>query len=51
MIDFRLPNITGKTPEEQIEQLKNYLYSLVQELNWALNTLETGKDGNNNGNV
>lgn len=40
MIELKLPNITGGTPEEQIQQLKRYLYQLVQELNWALQALE-----------
>lgn len=39
MIDLKLPNITGETPEEQIQQIHRYLYQLVQELNWALDTL------------
>lgn len=47
MIDLKLPNITGATPEEQIRQIHRYLYQLVQELNWALQILEqrTGSDG------
>lgn len=33
---IRLPNITGRTAEEQLGQVKTYLRQLVQELNWAL---------------
>jgi hypothetical protein len=40
---LRYPNITGRTPEEQIEQLKRYLYQLIDELNFALSTMDTQK--------
>ena len=40
VIHLRLPNITGKSEQEQLQQLKSYLYQLVQELNWAFETLE-----------
>lgn len=40
MTDIRYPNITGRTPEEQITQLKGYLYSLAEQLNFQLRTLE-----------
>ena len=40
MIHIRLPNITGKTEAQQLEQMKNYLFQLAQELNYALSTLE-----------
>lgn len=33
MTQFRYPHITGKTPEEQLEQLKSYLRQLVDQLN------------------
>lgn len=39
-MNLRYPNLTGKTPTEQIDQLKRYLYGLVEELN-----LREGKDG------
>ena len=32
-MNIRYPNITGATPEEQIAQLKGYLYQLVEQLN------------------
>lgn len=46
MIDLKLPNIGNGEPEKQIQELKRYLYQLVEELNWALQTLEKdmGKD-------
>ena len=45
-IDIRLPNITGKTEAEQIGQVKSYLHQLVEQLNWALNTVESAQVGN-----
>lgn len=54
MITLRFPNITGNTPEKQVEQLKDYLYNLVQELNWAFSTLEAAQEQEGekkNGNV
>lgn len=46
MIDLKLPNIGNGEPEEQLRELKSYLYQLVEALNWALQTLEKnmGKD-------
>ena len=41
MFDFRLPNITGATPQEQMVQMQNYMLSFVEQLQWALNTLES----------
>ena len=41
MIDIRLPNITGATEREQLQQTKTYLYQLVEQLNWALNNIDT----------
>ena len=37
---IRLPNITAATDSGQLQQIKTYLYQLVQELNWALDALE-----------
>lgn len=42
MINIRLPNITAPTEREQLIQVKSYLHQLVQELNWALTTIESG---------
>lgn len=36
MMQIRYPNITGKTPEERMKQMENYLRYLVDTLNWAL---------------
>ena len=46
MIDIRLPNITAKDEAGQLHQVKGYLYQLVEQLNWALNTVESAQGGN-----
>ena len=46
MTNLRLPNITAATEKEQLMQVKSYLHQLVQELNWALSTIESGNAGN-----
>ena len=40
--NIRFPNITGKTEAEQLVQVKSYLHQLVEQLNWALSTVESG---------
>lgn len=40
--NFRLPNITATTPEGQLSQMQSFLYQTVEQLNWALNAIETG---------
>ena len=44
MINIRLPNITAPTEREQLIQVKSYLHQLVQELNWALTSIESGSE-------
>lgn len=39
-VDLRLPNITG-TDKEQLAQMRSYLYQIIPQLQWALNTVET----------
>lgn len=39
--DLRLPNITKGDPGQQIAELRSYLHQTVQELNYALNTIES----------
>lgn len=42
---FRYPDIKGKTPPEQIADIKRFLWSLVDELNYALSGInETKKE-------
>lgn len=40
MFDFRLPNITGATPQEQMAQMESYIHQFVEQLQWALNNIE-----------
>ena len=44
-INLRLPNITETTTEGKLMQMQSFLYQTVEQLNWALNTLETGGPG------
>ncbi len=44
-IDIRLPNITAPSAELQTAQIQSYLYQLVQQLNWALNTIDSASRG------
>lgn len=43
---IRYPNITGKTPEEQIAQLKSYIHQLVDQLNWAFAVIDSQQNSN-----
>lgn len=45
MIDIRFPNITAKDEAGQLIQVKSYLHQLAEQLNWALNTVETAQSG------
>lgn len=39
--NIRIPNITATTPTEQIRQVHSYLYQVVEQLNWALNEINS----------
>lgn len=43
-VDFRLPNITAGTPEEQIRQLTSFLYQHINQLSWAFDHIETSTE-------
>lgn len=45
-IDIRLPNITASTEAGKIQQMQSYMYQLVEQLNWALNTVNSAREGN-----
>ena len=45
MTDIRLPNITASTPEGKMQQMQSYMYQMVQQLNWALSTIESAQSG------
>ena len=39
---FKLPNITATTPDGKLAQMQSFLYQTIEQLNWALNTIEAG---------
>ena len=41
-IDIRLPNINSATEQGQLSQMRSYLYQLVEQLHWAVNTVQDG---------
>lgn len=41
-VEFRLPKINAPTVEGRMAQTQSYLYQMVEQLNWALNTIESG---------
>lgn len=41
MYEFRYPNITGKTTEEKVTQIGSYLYQFVEQLQWAVESINT----------
>lgn len=43
MDNIRLPNIKGKTEQEQIQEIKNYLFQLVEQLNYVFSQIERNK--------
>lgn len=40
-VNFRLPKITANTDAGKLQQVQSYLYQLVDQLNWALQTVDT----------
>lgn len=40
-IDIRLPNITAPTDAGKLQQMQSYMHQLVQQLNWALNNIDS----------
>lgn len=42
-VNIRLPKIDGTTTEQQVVQMRSYLYQVAEQLNWALSTIESGK--------
>lgn len=45
-VDLRFPNISATTHEGQMSQMQSYLHQLVEQLNWALNSLDEAVAGN-----
>lgn len=46
MIDIRLPNITATDTEGKMAQMQSYMHQLVEQLNWALSTVDNAIQGN-----
>ena len=45
-IDIRFPNITAASADGKMAQMQSYMHQLVQQLNWALNTVSEAEKGN-----
>lgn len=45
-VNLRHPNITGHTEKEQLAQWKSYMYQLVDQLQFAFNTIDTSINEN-----
>ena len=45
-IAIQLPHITASTDEGKLQQMQSYMYQLAQQLNWALNVVESAQAGN-----
>ena len=39
-ININLPKMTATNPTEQVQQLQSYIFQMVEQLNWALSTIE-----------
>ena len=44
-MDFRFPNITAKDEAGQLRQMQSYMFQLVEQLNYAMKTVESGSSG------
>lgn len=44
--NIRLPNITAKDTEGKMTQMQSYMHQLVEQLNWALDTVDSAIGGN-----
>lgn len=45
-IDIRFPNITATDTEGKMSQMQSYMHQLVEQLNWALSTVDNAIGGN-----
>lgn len=45
-IEIRLPNITATDTEGKMSQMQSYMHQLVEQLNWALSTVDNAIQGN-----
>ena len=44
-VELRFPNITATNTEGQVAQMQSYMHQLVQQLNWALSTIDSASNG------
>lgn len=47
-VEIKYPNITAPTEAGKLEQVRGYLFQLVDQLKWALNTVDGGSSGSTN---
>lgn len=47
--EFRTPNVNGRTPEEQVQQILSYLRQHIQELNYVVGNLIQQQDDTEGG--
>lgn len=47
--NIRIPNITATSTTAQIRQVHSYLYQVVEQLNWALNNIESANNADTKG--
>lgn len=45
-MEIRLPNITASDTEGKMSQMQSYMHQLVEQLNWALSTVDNAIQGN-----
>ena len=45
-IDIRLPNITATDTDGKMSQMQSYMHQLVEQLNWALTSVDNAIQGN-----
>lgn len=44
-VNIRFPSITATTEAGKLQQMQSYMHQLVEQLNWALNTVEAAQSG------
>ena len=45
-VNIQLPHITASTEAGKLQQMQSYMYQLAEQLNWALNVVESAQAGN-----
>ena len=43
-MNFRYPNISGKSEKEELTQIKSYLHQLVDQLNYLTSIIDVGNE-------